>query len=147
MLEPNLKDGAGGLRDLQSLEWGGWAVDPDSGGITALVEAGYLQADDPLVLAQARARLLDVRVALHRVTGGRSDQLTLQEQDAVAEVAGAVDADALVRGLSEAARGVMWISQEVWRRLRSTRRGPFGRGSGRERRWPGAWCSATAWSP
>ncbi|HUV11482.1 MAG TPA: ACT domain-containing protein [Acidimicrobiia bacterium] len=134
MLEPNLKDGAGGLRDVQSLDWAGWAVEPDEGGVDALVRAGYLQAEDPLVLARARARLLHVRVALHRVTGGRSDQLTLQEQDAVAEVAGDVDADALVRGLSEATRGVMWISQEVWRRLRSTRRGPFGRSGGRERR-------------
>lgn len=134
MLEPNLKEGAGGLRDLQSLDWAGWAIEPDAGGIAALVRAGYLQADDPLVLARARGRLLQVRVALHRVTGGRSDQLTLQEQDAVAVGAGAVDADALVRGLSEVARGVTWISQEVWRRLRSTRRGPFGRGGGRERR-------------
>jgi len=134
MLEPNLKDGAGGLRDLQSLDWAGWAVDPDLGGIDALVRAGYLEGDDPALLARARARLLEVRVALHRVTGGRSDQLTLQEQDAVVEVARARDADALVRGLSELTRGVTWISEEVWRRLRSTRRGPFGRSGGRERR-------------
>ena len=35
------------------------------------------------------ARLLDARVALHRVTGGRSDQLPLQDQDAVARLVGA----------------------------------------------------------
>ncbi len=133
MLEPNLKDGAGGLRDLQSMEWAGWAVDATRGGVDALVQAGYLQGDDPALLARARGKILDVRVALHRVTGGRSDQLTLQEQDAVARVAGATDADALVRGLSEVARGVTWITQEVWRRLRSTRRGPVGRSGGRER--------------
>ena len=133
MLEPNLKDGAGGLRDLQSLSWAGWAVDATLGGVDALVQAGYLQPDDPALLARARAKLLDVRVSLHRVTGGRSDQLTLQEQDAVAVVAGAADADALVRGLSEVTRGVTWITQEVWRRLRSSRRGSFGRSGGRER--------------
>ncbi|MFO7590837.1 MAG: HD domain-containing protein, partial [Acidimicrobiia bacterium] len=132
MLEPNLKDGAGGLRDLQALEWAGWAVDPVVGGLAALVGAGYLQPEDPSLLARARARLLEVRVALHRVTAGRGDQLTLQEQDAVARLIGRGDADALVRGLAEVTRGVTWISQEVWRRLRSTRRGPLGRGAGRE---------------
>ena len=45
---------------------------------------GYLQAGDPERLRDARALLLDARVALHRVTGGRSDRLPLQEQDAVA---------------------------------------------------------------
>lgn len=132
MVEPNVKDGAGGLRDLHALGWAGWAVSP-VGGLAGLVEAGVLTAADVVELEAANARLLDARVALHRVTGGRSDQLTLQEQDAVARLLGIADADAFLRGLADAARTVGWISREVWSRLESVRRGPTGRVASRDR--------------
>lgn len=121
MLEPNLKDGAGGLRDLHSLHWAGWVLG-EPGGLEALVAAGHLQPADPAVFVDARARLLDIRVALHRVTGTTSDVLTLQEQDAVAALVDADDADALVRDLAEAARAVAWLARDVWRRLDGSRR-------------------------
>ena len=137
MLEPNLKDGAGGLRDIQAPGWAGWALGPDPGGpgatpgaggwsigVATLVALGYLREDDRDRLREARDLLLDARVALHRVTGGRSDQLTLQDQDAVARLVGADDADALVRGLGEAARAVVWITSDVWARLAACERGP-----------------------
>jgi len=122
MLEPNLKEGAGGLRDIQALAWAGWTLG-GPGGVDALVEHGFLQAGDPSALDDARARLLEARVELHRVTGGRSDVLSLQEQDAVARALGVSDADVLVRDLAAASRAVTWITTEVWRRLaRSNRR-------------------------
>jgi [protein-PII] uridylyltransferase len=132
MLEPNLKDGSGGLRDVQSLSWTGWTLG-EPGGWAALVDQGYLRPDDPARLAAANERLLDVRVALHRVTGSRSDVLTLQEQDAVAVETGADDADALVRELAGAARTVAWLVTDVFARLEATERGPGGRRSGRDR--------------
>jgi [protein-PII] uridylyltransferase len=132
MLEPNLKDGSGGLRDLQSLAWIGWTLG-EPGGWAALVDQGYLRPDDPGRLAAANARLLDVRVALHRVTGSRSDVLTLQEQDAVAAQVGAADADVLVRDLADAARTVSWLVTDVFDRLEATERGPGGRLSRRDR--------------
>ena len=95
MLAPNLKDGAGGLRDVQSAGWVGWALEPGpeaapgwAGGVGVLVARGYLQAGDPERLAEASTRLLDARVALHRVTSGKSDQLALQDQDPVARLVG-----------------------------------------------------------
>lgn len=129
MLEPDLKDGSGGLRDLQSLEWAGWAIaEPgEAGGLPALQARGYLSAGDAVRLAAARPLLLDVRVALHRLTGNRSDLLALQEQDAVAALIDAADADALVRDLAGAARQVSWVAGEVWARLRDTIAGPGGR--------------------
>ncbi len=64
------------------------------------------------------------------MTGGRTDRLTLQDQDAVARLVGAPDADAHVRALGEAARAVMWITTDLWSRLLALRQGPGGRGSG-----------------
>src|SRR6266545_1268851 len=132
MLEPNLKEGAGGLRDIHALDWAGWTLG-DPGGLDALVAHGYLQPADPTSLRDARERLLDARVALHRVTGARSDTLTLQEQDAVAHAAHAVDADDLVRSLAASARVVTWIAGDVWRRLGAAQRGPARRAAARER--------------
>ncbi len=121
MLEPNLKEGAGGLRDIQALTWAGWTVN-ELGGIDGLVADGFLETGDPAVLDVARGRLLEARVELHRVTGGRSDVLSLQEQDAVARALDVSDADVLVRDLSAASRSVTWITSEAWRRLVPPRR-------------------------
>jgi len=152
MVEPNVKDGAGGLRDLQALTWAGWAVS-ETGGLAGLVAAGVLAPADVAELEVANARLLDVRVALHRVTGGRADLLTLQEQDAVAAQLGVADADALLRGLADAARTVGWISRDVWARLaapaargRAERSGRTGRG-GRVGRAGGDATGETALAP
>jgi [protein-PII] uridylyltransferase len=137
MLEPNLKTGAGGLRDLQAPGWAGWALPAAEtvpgrpaptggwdGGVELLVARGYLQPGDPERLRHARTLLLTARVALHRVTGGTSDQLPLQEQDAVAHLVGSADADALVRSLGAAARSVVWITSDLWARLLAAEAGP-----------------------
>jgi [protein-PII] uridylyltransferase len=140
MLEPDLKLGAGGLRDLQAPAWAAWALPPGPDddapapldgrgwdhGVERLVARGYLQPEDPDRLRDARDRLLDARVALHRVGSGRSDRLPLQDQDAVAVLVGAGDADDLVRGIGEAARAVAWITRDLWVRLLAAEAGPAG---------------------
>src|SRR5262249_8363660 len=63
---------------------------------------------------------------VQRVGGGRSDRLPLQDQDAVAAMVGAADADELVRALGEAARAVVWITHDLWSRLLATQAGPTG---------------------
>jgi [protein-PII] uridylyltransferase len=131
-LEPNLKDGGGGLRDLQSVAWAGCTLG-EPGGWDALVARGFLRPQDPERLAAARNRLLDIRVALHRVTGSRSDALRLQEQDGVARDTDAADADALVRDLAGDARTVAWITTDVYDRLQAGERGPGGRLARRDR--------------
>jgi len=141
MLEPDLKRGGGGLRDLQSLEWAGWAMrdvetgtDPSSSsgsatpaGIAVLGARGYLSGADLERISEARELLLDLRVALHRLTRSRSDRLALQHQDAVAAMIGEGDADAMAQHLAAAARGLSWITNDVWSRLRDTLAGPGGR--------------------
>ena len=117
VLEPDLKEGGGGLRDIHALGWAGWAMGP--GGSSALVAVGALHGEDLEALALANNALLDTRVALHRSTGRPSDRLSLQDQDAVASLLGSPDADSLVRGLSEHARRVSWIAAEAWGSLDS----------------------------
>jgi len=124
MLEPDLKQGAGGLRDLHALAWAGWVLVPGAeGGLDALIELGYLTPTDVARLERARRMLLDVRVELHRATSSPRDVLALQDQDAVAAGLGEPDADAMVRGLASVARDVAWIAVDAWSRMRSTPRG------------------------
>ena len=120
MLEPNLKEGAGGLRDLQALEWVRWALD-GNGGPEGLVDRNALRSGDFKFFEDAATTLLDVRCSLHRVTGGRSDILALQDQDAVAAQLEFSDADALVRKLAATARRIAWIAEDVWAHLRTHR--------------------------
>ena len=103
LLEPNLKDGRGGLRDIHSLRWAEAA--------RPVLEEGDLDA-----LAAAETVLFDARVALHRATSRVSDQLTLQDQDTVADQLG-LDADALMAGIAQAGRTVAWIADETWDRV------------------------------
>jgi [protein-PII] uridylyltransferase len=132
MLEPDVKDGSGGLRDLQALEWAGHTFG-GAGGVSTLLERGFLTTDDVARLDAALEHLLDVRVALHRATGGRDDRLLLQEQDAVAKELAFTDADELVRVLASRARVVAWIARDTWSRLDDFRSGPAARGAQRDR--------------
>ena len=116
LLEPNLKEGRGGLRDVHALAWAAEADDVLAGG-------------DAEALREAYDVLLDARVELHRVTGRRGDVLALQDQDAVADRLRLGDADALMAGVSAAARTISWISDEAWHRVRVAQGafGPLGR--------------------
>ncbi|MFI7342131.1 [protein-PII] uridylyltransferase [Streptomyces sp. NPDC050085] len=102
LLEPDLKEARGGLRDATALR---------------AVAASWL-ADAPREgLADARRRLLDVRDALHLTTGRATDRLALQEQDQVAAELGLLDADTLLRQVYEAARTVSYASDVTWREV------------------------------
>ncbi|MFJ2650610.1 [protein-PII] uridylyltransferase [Streptomyces sp. NPDC087420] len=102
LLEPDLKEARGGLRDATALR---------------AVAASWL-ADAPREgLSDARRRLLDARDALHLTTGRATDRLALQEQDSVAAELGLLDADALLRQVYEAARTVSYASDVTWREV------------------------------
>ncbi|MHC3427964.1 [protein-PII] uridylyltransferase [Streptomyces sp. DT18] len=130
LLEPDLKEARGGLRDATALR---------------AVAASWL-ADAPRAgLDEARRTLLDVRDALHLATGRATDRLALQEQDQVAAHLGLLDADALLRQVYEAARTLAYAGDVTWRevqrvlRARSLRprlRAVFGAGRGAPERTP-----------
>ncbi|WP_032770121.1 [protein-PII] uridylyltransferase [Streptomyces sp. CNS654] len=102
LLEPDLKEARGGLRDATALR---------------AVAASWV-ADAPREgLAEARRTLLDARDALHLTTGRATDRLALQEQDQVAAALGLLDADTLLRQVYEAARTVSYATDVTWREV------------------------------
>ncbi|MGH9272040.1 MAG: HD domain-containing protein, partial [Ilumatobacteraceae bacterium] len=104
LLEPDLKDAHGGLRDVHTL-W--WAAAADL----------VMPADDRITLDRCYGELLDVRVALHREARRPGEVLRLEDQDAVARRLGRPDADVLMAEVAAAARTIAWIEDEAWRHV------------------------------
>jgi [protein-PII] uridylyltransferase len=113
LLEPDLKEGRGGLRDVHAIRW------------AELAQAVMLEGDDA-TLERNHDVLLDARVELHRLAKRPGDRLLLEEQDEVAAALGLPDADELMRKVSTAARSIAWTSDEVWERVDSSLAGPRG---------------------
>ncbi len=120
LLEPDLKEGRGGLRDVHAIRWAEQA------------QAVMLQGDDQS-LAHNHDVLFAARVELHRRTGRVGDRLLLEEQDAIADALGYEGADDMMSAVSAAARAIAWTSDEVWERVDSSLKGPLGWRMSRDR--------------
>jgi [protein-PII] uridylyltransferase len=92
-VEPDLKSGHGGLRDVQLLD---------------ALSAGQLVDRAGSDVRDARDLLLDVRTELHRLAGRGRDVLRAQEADEVAAAVALGDRFDLARRLSGAARTVVY---------------------------------------
>jgi [protein-PII] uridylyltransferase len=104
LLEPNLKEGVGGLRDIHMLWWA--------------MEAGLtLNEDDVFALDQCNEVLLSARTALHQQSHRAGDVLRLEQQQSVATLLGYTNDDALMKAISSAALRVAWIADEAWARI------------------------------
>lgn len=84
VVEPNVKDGKGGLRDLHTLFWIGRYVHKvrDLG---ELVEHGLLTAEELKQFRKARDFLLAVRCHLHLLSGRPEERLTFDVQPEIAK--------------------------------------------------------------
>jgi [protein-PII] uridylyltransferase len=100
LLEPDLKEARGGLRDVHAIQ--------------AVAAAWVAPAPGPRVRT-AYEQILDTRHALHEVTGRRLDRLVLEEQDEVARALGLLDGDVLLRMLAGAARTVAYAVDHAFR--------------------------------
>jgi len=90
-LEPNVKNGPGGLRDLQTIAW----VAKRHFGVNSLdelVTQGYLAPGELRKLKQAQSFLWKVRFGLHTLTGRHEDRLLFDHQIKLAQVFGYEDA-------------------------------------------------------
>ena len=106
LLEPDVKESYGGLRDAVVLRGlaASWVVDVEHGAPDVAVDT-----------------LLDVRDALHQVTGRRTDRLHHQEQGAVAEALGLSGSDEVLRTVASAARVIAHACDVAWHRFERTR--------------------------
>jgi [protein-PII] uridylyltransferase len=102
LLEPDLKEARGGLRDITALR----ALNK-SGAIAIPMER----------ISVAESLLSNVREALHIVSGRDKDKLLFQEQDKVAVHLGFADADALMSEVAQAARSVDYLLDSSWYRI------------------------------
>ena len=102
-LEPDLKNGHGGLRDVQTV-W--WAM---ASGLDVIEQ----DLDD---LDACYDTLLRARVATHLTTGRAGEVMRLEDQDAIAARGGWRNADALMADVAAAGRKVSWLCDETWNR-------------------------------
>ncbi len=102
LLEPDLKEAYGGLREGQVLR---------------ALAAAQLADEPPADAGEAYTFLLDARDALQRATGRASVVLVRQEQRGVAEALGLSDDDALLRRVSLAGRRLAFMADQTWRRV------------------------------
>ena len=100
LLEPDLKEARGGLRDVHAIQ--------------AVAAAWVAPAPGPRVRT-AYEQILDTRHALHEITGRRLDRLVLEEQDEVARALGLLDGDVLLRMLAGAARTIAYAVDHAFR--------------------------------
>jgi [protein-PII] uridylyltransferase len=116
LLEGDLKEARGGLRDVGMLRGLGYA--------------GVADGTRPAVRAAHRF-LLDARDALHVARNRRGDRLLAQERTEVARHLELADGDALLRRIAEAARTIAHASDDGWR---AANRWLSGRAHGRAER-------------
>ena len=112
LLEPDLKEARGGLRDITALR----AIHRSSV-IAVPIER----------ISVAESILANVREALHVVSGRDKDRLLFQEQDKAAEHLGYTDADALMSDVAQAARSVDYLLDSTWYRIKHKGRDGAGR--------------------
>jgi [protein-PII] uridylyltransferase len=123
-LEPDLKEGAGGLRDLLAPRWVGLAL-LSATTTTALVDRGLLRVREVEALDEAEEFITRVRSALHLESGRRTDRLVQDLQPTLAarfgyeESAGLAAPDSLMRALFEHARAVEQIRDAFLSRVRA----------------------------
>ncbi|MGX0975683.1 [protein-PII] uridylyltransferase [Roseovarius sp. MBR-51] len=110
MVEPNVKEGKGGLRDLQSLFWIAKYLHRVRD-VSDLVALGMFTPEEFSTFAKAENFLWAVRCHLHLIIGRPNDQLTFDMQVEVAQRMGYAD--------TAARRGVEIFMQEYFRHATS----------------------------
>ena len=110
-LEPNVKEGKGGLRDLHTLFWiAKYIYRTDDVG--RLVELGVLSAEESLRFDHAQSFLWTVRCHLHYLGGRAEERLTFDSQAEIGRRMGYAD-DANGRGVERFMKDYFLVAKDV----------------------------------
>ncbi len=110
LLEPHIKEGKGGMRDIQAMLWVGKAVFGLSS-LTAMEEAGMLDRQDRLSFENSWNMLVRVRNRLHYISQRKNDQLFFEYQEEMAAAFGYRDSGGML--------GVEHFMREVYSHLQT----------------------------
>jgi [protein-PII] uridylyltransferase len=114
LLEPHVKEGEGGLRDIHAVNWIG-RICFDSPETADLVKAGLMPPEAEDALDTSRDFLWRVRNHLHYLAGDHQDRLNFEVQPTVAEFFGFTDrgamnaVEAFMRAYHRHVFAVAWI--------------------------------------
>lgn len=95
ILEPHIKEGKGGFRDIQSMLWVGKAVFGLSS-VEAMEDAGLLSRQDRVEFEKSWNMLARIRNRLHYISRRKNDQLFFEYQEDMAQAFGYKDTAALL---------------------------------------------------
>ncbi len=109
LLEPHIKEGRGGMRDIQAMMWTARVVF-GLHGLEAINEAGLLVEDETRDFLAARNMLVRLRSFLHTLSKRKNDQLYFEQQGDVAAAFGYATRDGI--------RGVESFMRDVYGALR-----------------------------
>jgi [protein-PII] uridylyltransferase len=112
LLEPDLKEGQGGLRDLHAIDWARATRRPEVADALEVTREA---------LAEHETWLLDVRTTLHLTSKRSANRLLLQEQASVGEAMGISDDELMLR-VSTAGREIQWVAERFWEAVHMGRR-------------------------
>ena len=111
-LEPNLKDGPGGMRTLDSLRWMGRRL-AHAGGLSEMVAEGLLDPAEQTQLEQAESTLRRYRYALHLEAGRAEERLLFDYQQGLAARLGFEDEHAKNLGVEQFMQGYYRAASQV----------------------------------
>jgi len=112
LVEPNIKEGKGGLRDLQTLYWIGkylYHVEDAAD----LVPHGVFTRDEYEIFQKAEAFLWNVRVHLHYLLGRAEERLSFDVQPALAAELGYVDTNKPRRAVEQFMKAYFLVAKDV----------------------------------
>jgi len=95
LLEPHIKEGRGGMRDIQAMFWVAKAVF-GLNGLQDMEEAGLLGRREVLAFEHSRNMLVRLRNRLHYLSQRKNDQMFFEYQEEMAQAFGFKDADGML---------------------------------------------------
>lgn len=87
LLEPHIKEGKGGMRDIQAMLWTAKVVF-GLDGLQSIVDAGILMEEERHFFAVSWNELVKIRNRLHYISGRKNDQLYFEHQEQLAQMFG-----------------------------------------------------------